>query len=91
MREGVYRNRLKQTSEEIKNKAAAERFAALQKMLGNLPPTPHELSLIKLNGPWPGFGYPIKDKNNRYAQTVFKNSSKPPPKSLECPPPKIKN
>tara|TARA_R110002167_G_scaffold14447_10_gene58770 strand:+ start:1232 stop:1474 length:243 start_codon:yes stop_codon:yes gene_type:complete len=80
MREGVYKNRLKKTCEEIKNEAAAERFAALQKMLGNLPPTPYELSLIKLNGPWPGFGYPIKDKNNRYSQTVFKNSKRTSPK-----------
>jgi hypothetical protein len=80
MHEGSYKNRLKRTCEEIKNEAAANRFAALQKMLGNLPPTPSELALIKVKGPWPGFGYPIKDKNNRYAQTVLKNSSRPPPK-----------
>jgi hypothetical protein len=76
MHEGHYKNKLKRTRKEIMNEAASERFPALQKMLGNLPPTPSEIALIKAKGPWPGFGYPEKNKSKRYNQTVAKRSNR---------------
>ena len=70
MRDHVYNRQLEETAIEIKNEAAAARFASLQKMLGNLPPTPAELDRIRIKGPWPGFGYPQKSSSKRYNFTV---------------------
>jgi hypothetical protein len=79
MRDGDYKRKLDLIKSDSMRSAAAERFPALQKMLGNLPPTPAEIEKIRLEGPWVGFGYPLRDGQNRYVQTVIKAINKRPP------------
>ena len=76
MNDGVFNRRLSETARKIKNESAAARFPAVQAMLNNMPPTPKEIDLIKLQGPWLGFGYPLKDSGGRYSITVLNGGPK---------------